>query len=375
MLPHDAKLISVDDHLIEHSRVWLDRLPSKFRDAGPHIIETEGGDEAWCFEGVVFPQVSFAAAAGTDPMDWGPTKYVRYEDMRPGFYDPGARLSDMDLSGVYAQLCFPTFPGFAGTKFVHARDKALSLRCVMAYNDFMLEEWCGADPSRLLSLCLLPLWDVELSIRELERVISGGAKAISFVENPVPIGLPSFHSDHWNPLMARLEESGLPLCLHFGTSGIRRVLDPDGPHPIDVALVGTTSMASLTDILFSPLLHLYPSLKIVLSEGGIGWIPYILERIDYAWGNHKYHSKVNKDVLPSELFRSNVWGCFIDDPTGLVIRDRIGVDRILWESDYPHADSSWPHCRDRAGELLANVPDDESQKIVEKNARLLLSLE
>ena len=195
--------------------------------------------------------------------------------MRLGFYEPKARLEDMDLSGTFAQLCFPSFPGFAGTKFLQAKDKDLSLHCVMAYNDFILDEWCAAAPGRLLPMCLLPLWDVELAVSEFDRVVKRGAKAISFVENPAPLGLPSFHTDHWDPLMSRMAEVGTPLCLHFGTSGVKQPMSPDAPHPVEVALVGTNSMYALVDILFSPLLHNHPSLKIVLSEGGIGWIPYI----------------------------------------------------------------------------------------------------
>jgi predicted TIM-barrel fold metal-dependent hydrolase len=373
MLPDDAKLISVDDHLIEHPHVWTDRLPKADQDAGPRIVETAEGDQLWSFEGEIRPQVIFGAVAGTDPREWS-REPVRYEDMRAGFYEPKARLDDMDLSGTFAQLCFPSFPGFAGTKFLQAKDKDLSLRCVVAYNDFILDEWCASAPGRLLPMSLLPLWDIELAVSELDRVAAKGNKAISFVENPAPLGLPSFHTDHWDPLMSRLEETGIPLCLHFGTSGFKHTMTSDAPHPVEVALTGTNSMFTLVDILFSPLLHRHPKLKIVLSEGGIGWIPYILERIDYAWAHHKFHANVDQDVVPSDLFRRNVWGCFIDDATGLALRDRIGVDRLLWESDYPHADTSWPNCRDRAGELFAEVPDDETRRIVQDNARLVFAL-
>ena len=139
-----------------------------------------------------------------------------------------------------------------------------------------------------------------------------------------------------------------------------------------ITLFGCNSMYAAADLLFSPVFHRHPNLKVALAEGGIGWVPYLLERADYVWDRHRFYQNVNQDVKPSDLFRRNIWGCFIDDVHGLTNRYEVGVDRITWECDYPHSDSNWPNSRKRAVEVFADVPDDEVARMVEWNARELL---
>jgi predicted TIM-barrel fold metal-dependent hydrolase len=368
-LRDDMNLISTDDHVVEHPRVWSDRIPSRYRDVGPRIVE-DGGAQVWDFEGRRYPQIGLNAVAGRPREEYG-LEPTRYDELRPGCYDPAARIADMDIDGVQAQLCFPTFPKFAGTVFLQADDKDLALVCVQAYNDFMLEEWCGSAPDRLIPLVILPLWDVRLATAEVARCAALGAKAISFPENPAPLGLPSFHTDAWDPMFAAAQEAELPLCMHFGTSGQAPHTADDAPFAVSIALFGCNSMYTTADLLFSRVFHKFDSLKVALAEGGIGWVPYMLERIDYTWERHRYYTDIDKDTRPSDLFRKHVWGCFIDDEFGLANRHAIGIERITWEGDYPHSDSNWPNSRQRAAEVLADVPDEEVHRIVELNAREL----
>jgi predicted TIM-barrel fold metal-dependent hydrolase len=218
---------------------------------------------------------------------------------------------------------------------------------------------------------MVPFWDIEASVAEVERTAAKGAKSISFVEAPHKIGLPSFHTDHWDPLLRACEEAGLPLSMHFGSGGLPQGLAPDGDLFIGIALFGLNSMMATVDLLMSEVFYKFPKLKVALSEGGIGWMPYLLERIDYSFGRHKYWCNINADKLPSELFREHIYGCFISDQSGIEQRHRIGVDNIMFESDYPHSDSNWPHTRKLLAEHLVDVPDDEARKIVELNARTL----
>jgi predicted TIM-barrel fold metal-dependent hydrolase len=364
------KLISTDDHVVEHPKVWADRLPARYRDVGPTIVD-EGGAQIWDYEGRRYPQIGLNAVAGKSREEYG-TEPARYDDMLPGCYDPRARVVDMDRDGVQAQLCFPSFPKFAGTVFLQGDDKELALLCVRAYNDFIIEEWCAAAPDRLIPLVVLPLWDVRLAAAEVERTAAMGAKAISFVENPAPYGLPSFHTDAWDPVFAAAQDAELPLCMHFGSSGQAPKTADDAPFPVSISLFGCNSMYTTADLLFSPVFHNFPRLKVALSEGGIGWVPYMLERIDYTWDRHRYYSDVDQTTRPSDLFRTHMWGCFIDDVAGVKNRYDIGVDRITWECDYPHSDSNWPNSRHRVAEMLADVPDEEVHRIVELNARELL---
>jgi predicted TIM-barrel fold metal-dependent hydrolase len=374
------KIISVDDHVIEHPRVWQDRLPAADRENGPQIIETPEGFQVWRYEGQVYPQIGLNAVAGKPPSEYG-MEPVRYDQMIPGCYEPGERITDMDIDGVHAALSFPSFPGFAGGVFHRAQDKELALRCVKAWNDFQLDEWCAAAPDRLIPLGLLPAWDPVLTAAEVERLASRGTKAVSFPDSPVPLGFPSFHDPtHWEPLWDALEAHDLPICLHFGGGGFVPGFSFGGPNGPDmsvpfavaIAIFSTNLMWSVADLVFSGVLQRHPNLKFMLSEGGIGWIPYLLERMDYTWERHRWYQNISRTDRPSDLFKRHFWGCFIDDDHGIATRDTIGIENILIEVDYPHSDSHWPNSRKRISESLLNVPDEDVHRIVETNARQLL---
>jgi predicted TIM-barrel fold metal-dependent hydrolase len=370
MLPVDAKIISVDDHVIEHPRVFLDRLPAKDADIAPRIEKLPDGNDTWIYEGRQSGNFALNAVAGKHPREFGMDPRS-YSDMLPGCYDIAERIKDMDIDGVWAQLCFPNFGGFAGSTFYAAKDKDLAVRCIKAYNDFILDEWCAYAPDRQIPLIMVPFWDVEASVKEVERTAAKGARSVTFLEAPHRVGLPSYHTDHWDPLLRVCEEAELPLSVHFGSGGMPLGLAPDGDMFIGIALFGINSMMAAVDLMMSPVFYKFPNIKFALSEGGIGWMPYLLERTDYSWGRHKYWCNVNAEQVPSELFRKHIYGCFIFDDAGIEQRHRIGVDNILFEGDYPHSDSNWPHTRKLLTESLANVPDDEARKIVELNARKL----
>ena len=377
MLPDDALLISVDDHLIEHPMVWQDRLPARLREVGPRVVDVASGPwaghEVWVMEDKQYPTLKHHAMAGQDPE--GESAPIRFDEMLPGCYDPAARAKDMDLDGVWAQVCFPSFARFAGTRFLECQDRQLALLCVRAYNDFMIDEWCGHDPARQIPLVLLPLWDVDASVAELERCAAKGAKAVSFPENPAPLGLPTWHSRAWDPVLAAAEAAGLPLCMHFGTSGQTTATSPDCPDSVRYTLLACNSMGLAADLLLSGVFARFPGLRVALSEGGIGWIPYFLERVDWTWeGHRKMEPRIDFGVRPSEMFTGHLFGCFIVDEAGLEQRHRIGVSQVMWESDYPHPDSAWPHSRKRLADGVVDIPDDEVRLMVETNARRLFGL-
>lgn len=373
------KIISVDDHVIEHPGVWQDRLPEAHREAGPQIIETAEGHHVWKYEGQLYPQIGLNAVAGKPPSEYG-MEPVRYDDMIPGCYDPVARVRDMDIDGVHAALSFPSFPGFGGGVFQRANDKELALECVKAWNDFQVDEWCAAAPDRLIPLGILPTWDPQLAAAEVERLAQKGTRAVSFPDSPVPLGLPSFHHPtHWEVLWDAAEAADMPICLHFGAGGYVPGFSFQNPSPTDmapfavaIATFSTNLMWSTADLVFSGMLQRHPNIKFMLSEGGIGWIPYVLERLDYTWERHRWYQNISRTDRPSDLFRKHIWGCFIDDVHGVESRDLIGIENILIEVDYPHSDSNWPNSRKRVAENLIRVSDADAHRIVELNARELL---
>ena len=221
-------------------------------------------------------------------------------------------------------------------------------------------------------MVLLPLWDVEACVAEVERTAALGARAISFPENPAPLGLPSVFDHAWDPVWAAAQDAQLVLCTHIGTSGATPSPSADAPHSVTSALMPVSSWTTMVAFLLSHVFHDFPGVRLVLSEGGIGWIPAALERADYIWQQHR-HSRddLHLTVRPSDLYATNVYGCLLDDTIGVELRDRIGVDHILFESDYPHADSKWPTSRRYAEQLLTDVPDEEAHQMIEGNARAL----
>jgi predicted TIM-barrel fold metal-dependent hydrolase len=374
----------VDDHLVERPGVWADRLPKKFAELGPRIIEASGeetdqygfgqgvskGSQVWLMEGVVYAQLGLNAVAGR-PRELIGTEPLRFDDMIPGCYEPAARVEDMDIDGVQAELLFPSFPKFAGTMFQNIKDPELALLCTKAWNDYVHEEWVTPYPGRFIPVGILPYWDLEASIAELRRLADRGVRAISFPENPAPLGHPSFHSDHWDRLFDVFEETQTVIGMHFGTSGQARLTAADAPMAVMITLMGTNSMNAVADLLFSPVFHRHPNLRVSIAEGGIGWMPWLLERADLTWERHRFYQNIDQTTRPSELFAKHIWGCFITDRYGVDNRHRIGIDHLTWEADYPHSDSYWPNSRKVVGEMFHDVPDREVAKIVETNAREL----
>jgi predicted TIM-barrel fold metal-dependent hydrolase len=387
-LTDDIKMISIDDHLIEPPRVWVDRLPAKYHDRCPRMEEvTEDrvepfyakevhltkGVQIWRYEDMMEPMVGLIATSGTAIEDRSFTP-LRFDQILRGTWDPVARLTNMDEDGVWAQAPFPSFPGFSGNKFVFAKDKELARLCVKAYNDFLLDEWCAAAPDRYISIIILPLWDPEACAAEIERCAAKGANAITFPDAPTGLGLPSFHQPDWDPAFAAAAEAGMPLCMHFGGSRVLPYVASDAPQAAVTAVFGMTLFNSMTELAMSTVFKRHPQLKVAYSEGGIGWVPYALMRMDQVWETYRQltlENNVDREQRPSDVVKRHIWSCFIDDPVGLRERHTIGVDHLLWESDFPHADSLWPNSRANAEKVFADVPTDEVRKIVETNAREL----
>jgi predicted TIM-barrel fold metal-dependent hydrolase len=388
------KLISVDDHVIEHATVWQDRLPKKYLDVGPRVVQERGhmdfvggvfsyepaddGDlcDWWLYEDLRVPQTRLSAAVGFDRDD---VKVVgiTYEEMRDGCYDPKARIADMDVNWTEAQMCFPSFPRFCGQTFMEADDKELSDLCVKAYNDWMVEEWCGGSDGRLIPLTIVQLWDAELAAAEVHRNAERGVRAVCFSEIPPYLELPSIHGDYWEPFIRACAETGTVINMHIGSSSKMPSTSADAPAAVGSTLTFGNAMSSMTDWLFSGWLPKYPDLKLAYSEGQIGWIPYILERADKVWEDNRGWSGVGDKVQepPSNFYYRQIYGCFFDDEYGLDNLEKVGVSNICFETDYPHSDSTWPHSKETAKKLMGDLPPDVIRKLVRGNAIEMLELD
>ena len=240
-----------------------------------------------------------------------------------------------------------------------------------AYNDWHIEEWCGYAPERFIPLAIPMIWDPVATAAEIRRVAKKGCHAITFPENPVPLDLPSFHTDHWDPVWAACQDEGTVVCLHIGSSGKLAITAPDAPIDVLINLQPMNIVQAAADILYSPLITKFPDVQIALSEGGIGWIPYFLERIDHSFKVHKAWTFADfGGKLPSEVFMERMILCFIEDDFGARQAREIGVDRICIETDYPHSDAVWPNAPERMMEAFAptGLTDDEINKITHANA-------
>ena len=396
-MPDDfPRIVSVDDHVVEPPHVWERWLPAKQRDKGPRVerrgigtMRHVGGGtyeqtfdpdgpqaDCWVYEDLVYIHKRHVAAVGfdRDEMTMSP---MTYDEMRPGCYDPKARVDDMELNWVEASLSFPSFPRFCGQTFLEAKDRELAEACVYAYNDWMVDEWCGDSGGRLIPLPIIPLWDVELAAAEVRRNASRGARAVCFSEIPAVLGLPSIHTGDWDPFFAACAETGTVVCMHIGSSSKMPATSADAPVAVAATLSFGNAMSSLTDFLFSGVLVRFPDLKLAYSEGQIGWIPYILERADDVWLEHRAWGGV-RDIVPeppSTYYYRQVFGCFFRDRHGIESLETVGVDNTTFETDYPHTDSTWPHTKKVAQELMAGLPDDVVHKLVRGNAIRMLELD
>jgi predicted TIM-barrel fold metal-dependent hydrolase len=376
MLTDDMKVISVDDHVFETPGTFIDRVPAKFRDAAPRLEERPGKIQVWVWEGreYLFESVGSPTSRIFRTDGTGDDYYGRhFDDVIPACYEPHARLKAMDEDGVWAQLSFPSFCRFAGTRFLEGNDKELALECVVAYNDWMIDEWCAVDPERLIPLVILPLWDVSACVKEIERTVAKGARAVSVPESPVPLGLPSVWTKYWDPLFAAAQEADVPLCTHTGTSGSLVMPSPETTEPAQYSLSSINAMMQVSDLIFSHTFDRFPQLKIAMSEAGSGWVPYLGERMDFTWERTRVGAD-RLDIAPSKLLHDHFWTCFIKDDVGIKLRHDIGLDRLMFETDFPHQDSNYPHSRKVLADMMLDVPDDEVRQIVETNARELFKI-
>ncbi|EKF25614.1 amidohydrolase family protein [Mycolicibacterium hassiacum DSM 44199] len=366
----DMILVSVDDHIVEPPDMFKNHLPKKYLDEAPRLVHNPDGSDTWQFRDVVIPNVALNAVAGRPKEEYG-LEPQGLDEIRPGCWQVDERIKDMNAGGILGSMCFPSFPGFAGRLFA-TEDQEFSLALVKAYNDWIVEEWCGAYPGRFIPMTLPVIWDPVECAKEIRRNAERGVHSMTFTENPSAMGYPSFHDfDHWKPMWDALVDTETVLNVHIGSSGRLAITAPDAPMDVMITLQPMNIVQAAADLLWSRPIKEYPTLKIALSEGGTGWIPYFLERLDRTYEMHStWTGQDFGGKLPSEVFREHFLTCFIADPVGVALRDKIGVDNICWEADYPHSDSMWPGAPEELWEVLTanNVPDDEINKMTYENA-------
>jgi predicted TIM-barrel fold metal-dependent hydrolase len=365
-------IISVDDHLVEPPEVFEGRMPSRFADRAPRIVEQDDGSQVWLFEDRIIPNAGTNAVAGRPPSEYS-MEPARFEHMRRGTYDVHERVKDMYLAGLWASLCFPSMvAGFGGARFGEAKDPELGLAAMRAWNDWHLEAWAGAYPERFIAQQVTWLPDPDVAAEEIRRNAERGFRALSFPEMPEKLGLPSVHTGHWDPVLRACEETGTVLCLHVGSASSIVGGSSDAPAEVTTALFFVGSIITATDWLFSKVALRFPGLRIALSEGGVGWVPALIDRVEHCFRYREFTGGwVDEDLHPVEVLRRNFWFCALDDAAGFEMLDRVGPDRVMVECDYPHADSTWPDTQEYLHRQLGFLPAATIEKLTWHNASAL----
>jgi predicted TIM-barrel fold metal-dependent hydrolase len=381
-------MISVDDHILEPRDLWSTELPATWRDRGPRVsreraaLSFAGGkltldrgvpDGQWCdvwlYDDLVMPTGLLHAPVGIPPERQANVPAI-YEDFRAGTWDQAARLADMDANHVEASINYPnTFPRFAGQGFAERGDKTLALACLQIYNDWMIDVWSGgAGRGRLIPLTLVPLWDPVLAAAEVRRCAAKGSYAIAFTENPAKLGFPSLYTGNWDVLWDACQETDTVVSMHIGSSSTMPTTSDDAPLAVSMSLNSQNAQGSVCDWVFSRSLERFPTIKLAYAESQVGWMPFLYERMDGVW--REGVGGVELAEPPSTYVRNRVYGCIFDDLHGLRSRDEVGMDVILFESDYPHMNGTWPHSADVVRSMVAEVglDADETRKLVRGNA-------
>jgi predicted TIM-barrel fold metal-dependent hydrolase len=367
-------VISVDDHLIEPPDLFERRMPARFANVAPRVVEDDDGSQAWVFDGNRYPNIGLNAVVGRPKEDWSMDP-ARFDEMRPGCFDIDARVRDMDIAGIWASLCFPSLiAGFAGTVFSRCSDPELGLACLRAWNDWHHEVWAAPYPERIIPLQIGWLGDPAVAAEEVRRNAARGFKALSFPEFPAQLDLPSLHTGHWDPVLRACEETGTVVCLHTGSASWAPLPSHDPPFELFPTIFPANAYLATADWLWSRVCLRFPALQIALSEGGLGWVAMLADRADYVLahsGSGNESGNWYGDLRPSEVLRRNFFFCSIDDPSAMAQRHVIGVENIMVESDYPHADSTWPDTQAVLAKVFDGLPDDEVHAMTHGNAAAL----
>lgn len=362
-------VISVDDHLVEPPGMFEGRLPAGLQDRAPRVVETPQGHQVWEFEGNRYTQVGMNAVAGRRP-DTVRLEPFRFDQMRPGCWDIEARVRDMDVNGVWASLNFPSMiTGFCGRVFSQASDPALGLAVTRAWNDWLHDEWWSPHPERIIPLGITFLTDPVAGAEEIRRNAARGFRSVTLPERPHRIGLPSLFSGWWDPIVDACAETDTVISLHVGSSGMAE-MPADGPLvQLGATLFGQMSLSACAEWLWSGYAVRHPGLKIAMSEGGIGWVAMLLDRLDNMVDRSGYG--LGWELRPAEVLQRNFWFCTLDDPSTIDTRHRIGIEHVMVETDYPHGDGTWPDTQEVIERYWGHLPVEDLRLLTHANAACL----
>ena len=365
---NDMVLISVDDHVCEPPDLFKNHLSGEALATAPQFLKDSNGKNYWLYQGKKKSSVGLNAVVGRPFEEYG-MEPSALDQLRAGCYDVHARIDDMDVNGIAASLNFGNSICFDGQTFHKAPDKRLALAHLRAYNDWQIDEWSAAYPGRFIPCAILPTWDMDATVAELHRLAAKGCTAASINENPTIQDLPSIHNAYWNPFWKAIADTDMTICLHIGSGNPAPHASMESPIEAWISTMPLSIAQGAADWLQLKALHDYPKMRIALSEGSIGWVPYFLERADFSnWRHKAWTNSIFKDAKPSEIFKQHFLNCFIDDAFGLKNLADVGEDMVAFETDYPHSDTLWPKAPERLWETVQPLTEQQIDKVTHLNA-------
>ncbi|MCB2060830.1 MAG: amidohydrolase family protein [Novosphingobium sp.] len=365
---NDMVIVSVDDHICEPPNLFDNQLSGELLATAPKFLSDRNGKNFWSYQGYVRPSVGLNAVVGR-PFDEYGMEPTSLDQLREGCYDVHARIDDMDVNGIAASMNFGNSISFDGQTFHRAPDKKLALRHMQAYNDWHYDEWCMAYPGRFIPIGVLPTWDMNATVAEIHRLARKGFRTVQMNENPTVQGLPSIHNEYWDPFFKAINDTDMTIALHIGSGNPAPHASMETPIEAWITTMPMSVAQGVADWLQLEELHQYPDMRIAISEGSIGWIPYFMERADFSNWRHKTwtHSRF-QELKPSELLKRHFLHCYLWDPFGLQNLDVIGEDNVAYEVDYPHSDALWPDAPEYLWEHVKHLSDTVIDKVTHGNA-------
>lgn len=372
----DMIIASVDDHIVEPPTMFEQHVSVQHKANAPKVHRDKNGADYWLFEGKRAGNTGLNAVVGRIREEYG-CEPISFEQMRKGAWDIHSRIEDMNANGILCAVNFPSVVRFDGSLFHEYNDKAMALVMLRAYNDWHIDEWCGSYPGRNIPNAILPYWDVPATVEEIKRVHAKGCRSVSFTDNPSLRGQPSIHSEHWEPMWKAFSDYDMTINIHIGSGASAPHASMESPIDCWIITMPMSISNSAADWMYLKALRKYPNLKICLSEGGIGWVPYLLERANFTHEHHSAwtHADFGDKRKPSDIFREHFMTCFIDDKFGLENLEAIGADMVAYECDYPHSDTVWPESPERLHETLSGLSLENINKVSHENCLRIMKFD
>ncbi len=370
-------IIDADTHITEPPDLWTSRLPKKYLEQAPRVIDGLHGGKAWAMpNGNTMSLSILINTAGQHPMDWEMIPKDGFDRMRKGAWDPAERIQDMNIDMVDVHLIFPSY---AFMIMGNDKDHDAYLANVRAYNDWMAE-FCSYAPDRLYAYAALPHSGVEDAIAEAKRIRKYPCFK-SVVLRTWPSGATVAKHPVDDPFWSAMEDLDLGVACHVGFNIGGELRDPDvllnmATLPfINQEKLAISAMPVLSEMVLGGALERHPRLRFGLLEVGVAWVPFFMEQSDDNYMRHRFWTNSHLSMPPSEYWSRQCFASFQVDTYGLANRDRVGIDTIMWTSDYPHAGSDWPYARERINMQLGHLPEDEKRKILCDNVARFYGLD